>query len=106
MRSGMSATEGVSDMTLMHRAVGAIVGVLAFVALLGAPAGAQVGKLVDPNMAAESDMAQLPHITPAIVKGMIENRPLKTVDERNKYFLDQKLTPDHSKEYQPKAFLP
>jgi DNA uptake protein ComE-like DNA-binding protein len=93
-------------MTLMHRAVGAIVGMLAFLVVLGAPAGAQVGKLVDPNTASESDLAQLPNMTPAIVKGMIEKRPYKTVVELNKYLLDQKLTPDQAKEFYRKAFVP
>ena len=92
-------------MTLMHRAFGAIVGMLAFLAVLGSPASAQVGKLVDPNMASESELAQLPHMTPAIVKGMIEKRPFKTVVDLNKYLLDQKLTPDQAKEFYGKAFV-
>jgi DNA uptake protein ComE-like DNA-binding protein len=93
-------------MTLMHRAVGAFVGMLAFLVVLGVPAGAQVGKLVDPNTASESDLAQLPNMTPAIVKGMIEKRPFKTVVELNKYLLDQKLTADQAKEFYRKAFVP
>ena len=97
-------------MTLMHRAAGAIVGAfvggLAILAVLGSPAGAQVGKLVDPNMASESDLQQLPHMTPAIVKGMIEKRPFKTVVELNGFLLDQKLTPDQAKEFYRKAFVP
>jgi DNA uptake protein ComE-like DNA-binding protein len=96
-------------MTLMHRAVHAIVGAvvgLAFLAMLGAPAGAQVGKLVDPNMATESELAQLPHMTPAIAKGMIEKRPFKTVVDLNKFLLEQKLTPDQAKELYRKAFVP
>ena len=93
-------------MTLMHRAVQAIVGILALLTVLGTPAGAQVGKLVDPNTAAESDLTQLPHMTPAIVKGMIEKRPFKTVVELNQYLLDQKLTADQAKEFYRKAFVP
>jgi DNA uptake protein ComE-like DNA-binding protein len=96
-------------MTLMHRAVHAIVGAaagLAFLAMLGAPAGAQVGKLVDPNMATESELAQLPHMTPAIAKGVIEKRPFKTVVDLNKFLLEQKLTPDQTKELYRKAFVP
>jgi DNA uptake protein ComE-like DNA-binding protein len=93
-------------MKLMHRAFHAIVGVLALLTVLGTPAGAQVGKLVDPNTAAESDLAQLPNMTAAIVKGMIEKRPFKTVVELNKYLLDQKLTPDQAKEFYRKAFVP
>jgi DNA uptake protein ComE-like DNA-binding protein len=101
-------------MTLMHRSAGAIVsalvgvavGGLAILAVLGSPAGAQVGKLVDPNMASESDLQQLPHMTPAIVKGMIEKRPFKTVVELNSFLLEQKLTPDQAKEFYRKAFVP
>jgi DNA uptake protein ComE-like DNA-binding protein len=93
-------------MTLMHRAVHAIIGVLAFLALLGAPAGAQIGKLVDPNMATESDLTPLPNMTPAIVKAMIAKRPFKTVVELNKFLLEQKLTPDQTKELYRKAFVP
>jgi DNA uptake protein ComE-like DNA-binding protein len=93
-------------MTLTQRSVGAIVGVLAFLAVLAAPAGAQVGKLVDPNMATESELQQLPHMTPAIVKGMLEKRPFKTVVDLNKFLLDQQLTPDQAKEFYRKAFVP
>jgi DNA uptake protein ComE-like DNA-binding protein len=95
-------------MTLMHRALRAIVGfgLLAFLALPGTPAGAQVGKLVDPNTATESELQSLPSMTPAIVKGMIEHRPYKTVVDLNKFLLDQKLTPDQTKEFYRKAFVP
>jgi DNA uptake protein ComE-like DNA-binding protein len=94
-------------MTLMHRVIHAIAAVtIAVLAFVAAPAGAQVGKLVDPNTAAESDLAQLPNMTAAIVKGMIEKRPFKTVVELNKYLLDQKLTPDQAKEFYRKAFVP
>jgi DNA uptake protein ComE-like DNA-binding protein len=93
-------------MTYLHRAAGAIFGVMALLTLLASPAGAQVGKLVDPNMASESDLQQLPHMTPAIVKAVIEHRPYKTVVELNKLLLDQKLTPDQAKELYRKAFVP
>jgi DNA uptake protein ComE-like DNA-binding protein len=94
-------------MTLMHRVIHAFAAVtIAVLAFVAAPAGAQVGKLVDPNTAAESDLAQLPNMTAAIVKGMIEKRPFKTVVELNKYLLDQKLTPDQAKEFYRKAFVP
>ena len=94
-------------MTTMQLAARTLVGMLALLAVLGAPAGAQVGKgLVDPNMAAENELQQLPHMTPAIVKGMIERRPFKTVVELNKFLLDQKLMPDEAREFFRKAFVP
>ena len=44
-------------------------------------------------------------MTPAIVKGMIERRPFKTVIELNKFLLDQKLTPEQAREFYRKAFV-
>jgi DNA uptake protein ComE-like DNA-binding protein len=95
-------------MTLIRATISAMVlaVALAFLAAPGSPAGAQVGKLIDPNMASESELAQLPHMTPDIVKGMIAKRPFKTVVELNAYLLEQKLTPDQAKELYRKAFVP
>jgi len=94
---------------MMHRTAG-FVGVLALaMALLAAqelPVGAQSGKLIDPNTAAESDLQALPAMTPAIVKGMIERRPFKSVADLNKFLLDQKLTPEQAREFYRKAFVP
>jgi DNA uptake protein ComE-like DNA-binding protein len=94
-------------MTMMHRAVGTIVCAVALsIALLASPASAQVGAgLADPNAAAESELAQLPHMTPAIVKGMIERRPFATVVDLNKFLLDQKLTAEQAREFYRKAFV-
>ena len=86
--------------------VGAIVGVLALTPLLGTQSRAQAGKLVDVNLAAESDLQQLPSMTPAIAKGMVARRPFKTVVELNKFLLDQKLTPVQTKAFYGKAFIP
>jgi len=89
-----------------HRAAGMIVGVLALLAVLAATVSAQVGKeLVDPNVAAEAELQQLPHMTPAIVKSMIERRPFTTVIELNRFLLDQKLMPEQAREFYRKAFV-
>jgi DNA uptake protein ComE-like DNA-binding protein len=95
-------------MTRMRATIAAVVllGAGAFLAVLGSPAGAQVGKLVDPNMASEAELQALPHMTPDIVKGMIAKRPFKTVVELNAYLLEQKLTADQAKEFYRKAFVP
>jgi DNA uptake protein ComE-like DNA-binding protein len=95
-------------MTRMRATIAAMVllGAGAFLAVLGSPAGAQVGKLVDPNMASEAELQPLPHMTPDIVKGMIAKRPFKTVVELNAYLLEQKLTADQAKEFYRKAFVP
>jgi len=97
-------------MTMMHSAIGtigrAIALSIALLALPVSPAGAQSGGgLADPNAAAESELAQLPHMTPAIVKGMIERRPFATVIDLNKFLLDQKLTAEQAREFYRKAFV-
>ncbi len=97
---------------MMHRVAGGFFGTLAVaVALLlavqASPARAQAAKgLIDPNTAAESDLQALPAMTPAIVKGMVERRPFKTVIELNKFLLDQKVTPEQAREFYRKAFVP
>ena len=73
----------------------------------GTPAGAQVGKdWSTPTRRPRATLQQLPNMTPAIVKGMIEQRPFKTVVELNKFLLDQKLTPEQAREFYRKAFVP
>jgi DNA uptake protein ComE-like DNA-binding protein len=70
-------------------------------------AGAQVGKgsIVDLNSAAEKDLLALPHMTPAIVKGVIEKRPFASVVELNTYLTGQSLTPAQLNELYGKAFI-
>jgi DNA uptake protein ComE-like DNA-binding protein len=90
---------------IMQRVAHAIVGALALLALAAMPAGAQTKGLLDANEATEGDLVSLPHMTPAIVKGLIDKRPFKTVIELNKYLLDQKLTAAQAKEFYGKAFV-
>ena len=92
-------------MTAMHRVARTLVGVFALLVVLAAPAGAQVAKLIDPNVAAESELRELPFMTPAIVKSMLEQRPFKTVLELNKFLLDQKLTTAQAREFYRRAFV-
>ena len=95
---------------IVHRTIAAmlsaLVGALAFLAVLASPASAQAGKLVDFNTAPESDLQSLPHMTPDIVKGVVAKRPYKTIIDLNKYLVEQKLTPDQTKELYRKAFVP
>lgn len=93
-------------MLAFDRSVGAIVAILSLVLVLASPAAAQVGKLIDPNMASESELQSLPHMTPDIVKAMLAKRPFKTVVELNQLLVEQKLTPDQAKEFYRKAFVP
>ena len=86
--------------------VGAIVGVLMFFPMLSTPVRAQAAKLIDANKATESELQQLPSMTPAIAKGVVARRPFKTVVELNKFLVDQKLTPAQTKAFYGKAFIP
>ena len=80
-------------------------GALALVASVAVPQ-AQVGKgLVDPNVAAEKELAALPHMTPAIVKAMIEKRPFMSAVDLNAFLLAQKLTAQQAEDFYRKAFV-
>jgi DNA uptake protein ComE-like DNA-binding protein len=81
--------------------------VAGFVAVLfGAGVRAQVGKgLVDPNVAPEKELLSLPHMTPAIAKGLVEKRPFMSITELNAFLLGQKLTPAQAAEFYGKAFV-
>jgi DNA uptake protein ComE-like DNA-binding protein len=93
--------------TTSYRALRTLAGALALLGLLAVPADAQSGKgLLDPNTAAESELAQMPQMTPAIVAALVGRRPFKSVVELNKLLLEQKLTPDQAKEFFRKAFVP
>ena len=75
---------------------------------MAAPAAAQVGKslgVVDANTAPEKDLLAMPHMTPAIVKGLLEKRPFASITDLNAYLLSQKLTPQQADEFYRKAFV-
>ncbi len=79
---------------------------LGFVLGVGSPAAAQVGKgLLDLNSAPEKELAALPHLTPAIVKGLIEKRPFATIVDANAYLIGQSLTAAQLAEVYRKAFV-
>ena len=79
---------------------------LATFAVVGA--AAQVGKslgVVDANTASEKDLLTMPHMTPAIVKGMIEKRPFTSIRDLHGYLLSQKLTPEQTTAFYRRAFV-
>jgi DNA uptake protein ComE-like DNA-binding protein len=80
--------------------------VVALIAL-GDTVGAQVGKgsIIDVNTASEKDLAALPHLTPPIVKGVLEKRPFANIVELNTYLTGQSLTPAQLSELYRKAFI-
>jgi DNA uptake protein ComE-like DNA-binding protein len=80
---------------------------LSLLAIQASPAAAQAGPgLIDPNKAAESELLALPAMTPAIVKGLIEQRPFKSVIDLNKFLLEQKVTAEQARAFYRKAFVP
>ena len=83
-----------------------VVGALALAACALTTARAQVGKgLLDPNVAAEKELVALPHMTPAIVKAMIDKRPFMSITELNAFLLGQKLTAQQAEDFYRKAFV-
>ena len=79
---------------------------LGFVLGVGSPAAAQVGKgLLDLNSAPEKELAGVPHLTPAIIKGLIEKRPFATIVDANTYLIGQSLTAAQLAEVYRKAFV-
>jgi DNA uptake protein ComE-like DNA-binding protein len=86
-----------------------IIFVAAFIFTAGtATLHGQVGPslgIVDANVAAEKDLLAFPHMTPAIVKGLIEKRPFNSITELNAYLRSQGLTPERAIEFYTKAFI-
>ena len=81
--------------------------VLAITAIAGS-AAAQVGKslgVADANSAPEKDLLAMPHMTPAIVKGLVEKRPFASITDLNAYLLSQKLTQEQAMAFYEKAFV-
>lgn len=79
-------------------------------ALVSLPAvsAAQVGKslgVADANTASEKDLLAMPHMTPAIVKGLIDKRPFASITDLHGYLLSQKLTPEQATEFYRRAFV-
>lgn len=71
------------------------------------PLSAQVGRqpgMVDPNIATERELAALPHLTPALAKGMVERRPFQSMTELNTY-LGSSLSKEQLTELYRKMFI-
>ncbi len=68
---------------------------------------AQVGRqpgMVDPNIATEQDLAALPHLTPALARGIVERRPFLGMTDLNT-FLAQTLSADQRRELYGRMFV-
>ena len=71
-------------------------------------AHAQVGKslgVVDANTASEQALLAMPHMTPAIVTGIVGKRPFASITDLHAYLLSQKLTPEQAMAFYEKAFV-
>ena len=90
----------------MKRLIAAATFVVLF--MVAANVNGQVGKslgVIDANFAAEKDLLALPHMTPAIVKGIMEKRPFMSITDLNAFLLTQSLTPQQLTELYGKAFV-
>lgn len=86
----------------------ASLGALAIVFFVTAQPQGQVGKslgVVDANTAPEADLLKMPHMTAAIVKGLIAARNFNSVVELNKYLLGAGLTQAQATEFYNHAFI-
>jgi DNA uptake protein ComE-like DNA-binding protein len=74
---------------------------------LGVSLNGQVGKgtIIDANTAIDKDLLAVPHMTPAIVKGLLEKRPFANVVELNAFLASQSLTPAQLTEIYGKTFI-
>ena len=94
----------------MNRNSSLLVAALAMAALVSFSVNVhgQVGKslgVIDANSAAEKDLLALPHMTPAIVKGIIEKRPFMSIVDLNAFLLSQSLTAEQAAAFYGKAFV-
>jgi DNA uptake protein ComE-like DNA-binding protein len=93
-------------MNAKHNRLIGFLGVLVLATMVAATASAQVGKgLIDPNIAPEKDLLSLPHMTPAIVKGMLDKRPFASITELNAFFTGQKVTEQQRQDFYRRAFI-
>jgi DNA uptake protein ComE-like DNA-binding protein len=104
----LTMSEGVRDMNWKTSVSAVVMGALVCVTLLGTSVRGQVGKslgVVDANLAPEADLLKMPHMTPAIVKGLIEKRNYASITELNAYLLGAGLTQEKAMEFYTHAFV-
>jgi DNA uptake protein ComE-like DNA-binding protein len=70
---------------------------------LAAQVGRQPG-MVEPNIATERELAALPHMTPALAKGVVERRPFLNITGLNSY-LSATLSNEQLTELYRKMFI-
>jgi len=93
-------------MNAKHNRLIGFLGILVLASMVAATASAQVGKgLIDPNIAPEKDLLSLPHMTPAIVKGILDRRPFASITELNAFLTGQKVTEQQRQDFYRRAFI-
>ena len=87
---------------------GIIMGLAALAMAATAAAQGSTGKnaFIDPNKAAEAELATIPHVTPAIAKEIVARRPFKTISDLDALLKQHKLTPEQLKEVYGRMFVP
>lgn len=78
-----------------------------WILFVAAPLPAQVGRqqgMTEPNVADEKELMKLPHLNPALVKGIVERRPFANMMELHK-LLGQALDSKQLSELYTKMFL-
>ncbi len=100
----------MNDRNSTRRVRPAAAGVLALAlaawAVVNAPLSAQVGKgLLDPNIASDTELTALPHMTPDAAKALVARRPFANVTELNAFLLMQRLTQPQLNELYARAFV-
>ena len=92
---------------MKHRSLFTTLTALALVVTAAVAVHGQVGKslgVLDANLAPEKDLLTFPHMTPAIVKGLIDKRPFASITELQAY-LSQSITAEQAMEFYAKAFV-
>ena len=85
-------------------ALGLLIVAACYVGTINGQVGKSLG-VVDANIAPEKDLLTFPHMTPAIVKGIVEKRPFNSITDLNAYLLSQGLKQDQAMEFYTKAFV-
>jgi DNA uptake protein ComE-like DNA-binding protein len=84
------------------------IGLVLMLAAAAATLHAQVGKslgVADVNTIAESDLAKLPGMTPAIARGIVARRPFVDVVDLNAFLRAQGLTQEQANAFYGTAFV-
>lgn len=92
----------------MTRATRTVLAAMLALVTAASAAYAQLGRqqgLVEPNVAGDKELLAVPHMTPALVKGIMERRPFLSITDLNKYLTEQGLKPEQLTETYRKMFV-